>query len=149
MGFEATCTSCFSTVPLTEIQAAHRVDPDGDFRCDECLRPKPRGRARRDRRGVPETDRRRGCIVTARMPEGDLRAFTQAGKALEALEDIVGRLPPGSTVESVSTHRTILVDMKERARRAGGTALRDPFVVERTMLGKIGRLDLLPDRARR
>lgn len=151
MSFEATCTGCGTAEVLTSEEADELVDPRGYFLCEQCRAggkaPPDFKRRRRSRAGKPEANRRLGCIVTAMLPDGTLVSYTEAGKTTEALETICLRLPEGSHVESVSTYRTILADLKggQRRDRYGKP---DPWVVERTMLARIGRLDLLPERAR-
>lgn len=150
MSFEATCTCCGHAEVLTDAEANERVDARGYFLCDECVaagRTTPDfARPRRSRKGEPQTDRRMGCTVTAMLPDGRLASYTQAGKTSEALADICARLPPGSYVETVSTHRTIAADLKNGIRK-DWTGQPDPWGVERTMLGRIGRLDLLHPKA--
>lgn len=156
MSFEATCTGCGVGEVLTSDEADELVDARGYFLCDECRavgretptfkRERKRERDRLRRHGRPAADRRLGCIVTARLPDGVLASYTEPGKTTEALENICSRLPAGSHVESVSTYRTIAADLKNGQRR-DRHGRPDPWGAERAMLAKIGRLDLLPVRA--
>jgi hypothetical protein len=151
MSFEATCTGCGEAEVLTSTEADALVDPRGYFLCEQCRAdgkaPPAFKRRRRSRAGKPQADRRLGCIVTAMLPDGTLMSYTEAGKTTEALETICSRLPDGSHVETVSTYRTIIADLKNSRRRDNHDRL-DPWASERVMLAKIGRLDLLPERAR-
>jgi hypothetical protein len=49
-------------------------------------------------------------------------------------------------VETISTHRTIAADLKGGVRR-DWSGNPDPWIVERTLLGRVGRLDLLHPKA--
>ena len=103
-----------------------------------------------------------GCIVTAITPDGREIVRHRQGGTYEALREITDRLPEGSTVEAISTPRTILRDLKfphrKRSMRRRRSPVSDPYAspndetdpwsVERTLLAMIDRLDLLPARAR-
>jgi len=107
--------------------------------------------------------RNMGATVTACLPDGTLFVRTAGGNAIEALTAIVSGLPEGATVESISTHRTILRDLKgpprvqsfhDRHPDTGDTYAApsppiDPWAVERALLARIGRTDLLPERMQR
>jgi hypothetical protein len=85
--------------------------------------------------------RNQGCIVTFEHKEtGDLRTCHHYGDAEEVLAEICRKARPGEFVASISTIRSIARDIKYNR-------LRDPFVVEKTLLGRVGRLDLLDPRA--
>lgn len=149
MSFEATCTGCGRGEVLTVEEADKQVDPRGYFLCVECQeagKTVPDFKRPRSRVGIPQASRRLGCIVTAMLPDGTLVSYTEPGKTLDALETICARLPAGSHVESVSTYRTIKADLKGGGRRDRIGRV-DPWLVERTLLGRIDRLDLLPVRA--
>lgn len=103
-----------------------------------------------------------GCIVTARLPDGREIVRHRSGQTYDALREITDRLPEGATVVSISTPRTIIRDLaypprkrSVRKRRSTGTDPYaapaegvDPWAVERSLLAKIDRLDLLPLRMR-
>lgn len=103
-----------------------------------------------------------GCIVTAVLPSGETVVRHRDGRTRDALREIVERLPEGSTIESISTPRTILRDLAYPHRRRSMRKRRstgvdpysappvevDPWSVERTLLARLGRLDLLPPRMR-
>lgn len=84
-----------------------------------------------------------GCTVTAVLPDGETIVRFEPGTTGDALRAITDALPLGSYVASVSTHRTILADLRNPVRRDRHKAV-DPWNVERTLLGRVGRLDLLP-----
>jgi hypothetical protein len=138
--FEATCEICSAPVQLTDSQQQKLIGPNGEFQCRRCTRP-PRIRRRYD----PEHERNDGCIVTIEH-SGRLWSYHRDGKTLEALRLIVAGLPADAVVLSISTPRTIARDLKGPWRRNRG--LVDAYAVERHLLGKIERLDLLPSQAR-
>jgi hypothetical protein len=135
--FEATCEICNVGVPLTPAEESARIGPDGAFLCDGC-KPSPRRRRRR----TNQQGREHGCIVTVLLADDELRSIYRDGLTFDALSEIVGTLPAGAVVLSISTPRTILRDLQGPWRRNGGNV--DPYAVERHLLGKIGRTDLLP-----
>lgn len=104
-----------------------------------------------------------GCIVTAELPNGKLVVRHRDGGTYDALREIIATLPEGSTVQSISTPRTILRDLRypprQRARRKRRSPITDPFAappeeadpwaVERSLLAKLDRLDLLPPQMQR
>jgi hypothetical protein len=94
-----------------------------------------------------DPNRRMGCTVTFRDARGHTWSCHESGKTTEALRSITSRIPEdkGVVVVSVSTWRTILRDLKGPWRRTRGMV--DPYAVERALLGKIKRLDLLPPEA--
>jgi hypothetical protein len=77
-----------------------------------------------------------GCIVTVRWSDGGTATFHEKGETMEALRVIVDRIPiGGARVMAISTPATIRRDLEgERP---------DPYSVERTLLGRVGRMDLL------
>jgi len=109
----------------------------------------------------PQTDRRMGVIVSARTADGKPLVRHLAGKTVGALADICDELPAGAYIEAISTWRTIARDLEHVPRKmlGGGHPGRganprinenrvDPWSVERNLLGKAGRLDLLTPAAR-
>jgi len=98
-----------------------------------------------------EQRRDHGCIVTWRTADGQLRSRHAPGLVLEALREIVVGIPPGCTVLSISTPASILRDLSGSPRGYGGSRLHervDAYAVERPLLGKVHRPDLLPAHAR-
>lgn len=103
-----------------------------------------------------------GCIVTVELPNGKLVVKHRDGPTYDALREIIATLPEGSTVQSISTPRTILRDLRYPPRRRSVRKRRstgvdpfaappeeaDPWAVERSLLAKLDRLDLLPPRMR-
>jgi hypothetical protein len=108
-----------------------------------------------------------GCIVSALVPGDPPKPLVryEPGRTLVALRSICERLPAGAWVESISTYRTIERDLSGIPRPApfGGRGaskgganptikesepIVDPWAVERQLLARIDRLDLLPERAR-
>lgn len=104
-----------------------------------------------------------GCIVTVRLPSGRRLVAHRYGLAIDALREIVDSLPDegrGCEVESISTPRTIMRDLqwphRQRAPRPRRSPTSDyfstpaigvdPWGVERSLLAKLGRPDLLPPR---
>jgi hypothetical protein len=146
MTFEATCERCGEGQELTEHEQAKRIGRNGSFMCDGCLglpEPLPPAKRRRLRRRLtPDPWRRSGCIVTARR---GTRVWTchRDGKVEEALAEICRTLPEGTEVLSISTWRSILRDLIGPPRTTGQREI-DAYGVERTLLAKVGRLDLLP-----
>lgn len=111
------------------------------YRCDNC---KPYRSARKRKRDRPRDD---GCIVTAIRPDGKTVVLHRPGPTPVALREIIENLPLGSTVQSISTPRTILRDMQSKPRTFGGRGRinsNSQFSVERTLLAQIGRADMLP-----
>lgn len=144
--FVATCEVCGGGQELTYAQEHALVGDDGSFVCDKCAR-RSKWRPWRSRKAYP---RDMGCIVTAEYADGSLHVFHEWGYALEALRVICDRLPAGASVRAISTHRSIARDLKGEPRRyTGDRSAVDPYAVERHLLGKIGRLDLLPANAER
>jgi hypothetical protein len=139
--FEATCEGCAVSVELSPAEVRALVGEDGSFRCAECStavwRAKRRGRLSRLRRHPRSRVRYAGCIVSVRYFDGGVATFHERGEVVEALQTIVDRIPRGSArVMAISSPATILRDL-EGPRP-------DPYIVERTLLGLVGRLDLLP-----
>lgn len=104
-------------------------------------------RQRRERkRGDLPSDLRRdqGCIVTfAHKETGELMVRHRWGPVEEALRVICAR-PDMGHVETISTYRTIMTDIA--GYRTNNEQV-DIYVTEKNLLGKIGRLDLLPPAA--
>lgn len=144
--FPYICEDCMDEYPMTQAEFAERADPNGRFLCDSC---RAKVRPRRIRK-TPDPTRRMGCIVTARA-DGRTWSIHRDGKTTDALREICDSLPEGAHVVCVSTWRTVLADLRNMRRRPGPSRgmLRDidRFSVERTLLGRIGRLDLLPPEA--
>lgn len=142
--WEATCERCGSGQEVTEADARELVGDDGSFLCDACSASHPR-RLRRARRRNPEDPwRRAGCIVTIQFPNGDVRVEQRDGKTVDALRAIVERLPVGAVVLSISTWRSVLADVKGERRLLSTSGGIDPYGMERVLLARVGRLDLLP-----
>lgn len=107
------------------------------------------------------TARDDGCIATVRLPNGKLITRHRGGDTTGALAAIIAETQP-LYVECVSTPRTILRDLgypprrrSQRKRRSNGADPYaapmpevDPWAVERSLLGRLDRLDLLPPRMR-
>jgi hypothetical protein len=95
--------------------------------------------------------RRIGCTVTWRDGDGVDRVDNEPGPMLMSLERIIRRIPAGAKVRSISTPRSIIHDLTKPPRTYGGAhrarSSIDAYSFERTMLGKVHRLDLLPDEA--
>jgi hypothetical protein len=84
--------------------------------------------------------------------DGSEHVFHEPGIVLEALRRITDAIPTGGKVQSISTPHSIYNDLTKMPRRHGGRGRYrslDPFGFERTLLGMVGRLDLLPEQARR
>jgi hypothetical protein len=147
--FAYTCEGCLSVFPLTATEFEQVADPNGRFLCDDCD-----GRRMRKRAPRHSAARDDGCIVTVQHPDGNRTVHHQSGPTFEALRQITDGLEPGCVVLSISTPRTILRDLDSRPRvLRGGRANKrkvsptlDPLGAERTLLAKIGRLDLHPQR---
>jgi hypothetical protein len=96
--------------------------------------------------------RRIGCTVTWRDGDGVDRVDNEPGPMLMALERITRRIPEGGRIRTISTPRSILHDLSQMPRRYGGAHRNentsvDAYAFERNMLGKVHRLDLLPEEA--
>jgi len=98
---------------------------------------------------MKSSDRRAGCIVSYRLPDGDLRSAHRPGTVVQALRQIVAPLPEGTVVLSISTPASIERDLEHRPRTNRASADPDPYLVEKQFLGQIGRMDLLPPQATR
>lgn len=138
-GFGATCENCLRVVQLTDEQAARRIGPDGEFQCWRC---KIQTRPRRPRRKPDNWGRENGCIVTVRTRDDQIYSVHRDGKVFEALRQIIGQLEDGDRILSISTENSILSDLN-RVPGLPGTA--DQYATERSVLSRIGRLDLLED----
>lgn len=152
-GFEATCEKCGAGQFLDPSELP-RVGADGSFTCDACagrvsrhVKIATRREVRRRRRLLyPDPWRRSGCIVTARRGT-KIWTCHRDGKVEDALREICATLPEGTEVVSISTWRSILRDLTGMPRMIPGNREVDPYSVERTLLAKVGRLDLLPPAA--
>jgi hypothetical protein len=146
--FAATCETCLATVSLTEREQWEQIGADGEFQCEMCLsKPPAEPGPRRSPRNYP---RDTGCIVTTMDADGDVRVEHRGGEVYAALREITGRLSAGAVVLSISTPRTILRDITGGPRAYGNSTRQvDPHIVERVLLGKLGRLDLMPPNALR
>ena len=141
--FGYTCERCFDLLPMTAYQYRQARDRHHRLYCAECKEKMARAPKRKRK---PAEPRDAGCTVTASHPDGTIVDEHRRGPTLEALAEIVALLPPGSVVHSISTPRTILHDLRELPRRYGSGNV-DAYSAERVLLGKIGRLDLLPAHA--
>lgn len=153
------CDRCGITLRV-EGWLARRAKQGEPIRCAKCL-------GRRDRRGESQPRREMGCIVSALIPGDPPTPLVrhEPGLTSDALRVICDRLPAGAWVESISTYRTIERDLTgvPRSLPFGGRGadkgganptikesepIVDPWSAERQLLARIGRLDLLPARAR-
>lgn len=139
--FSATCERCGET----ETTETGDIRADGAFVCSTCRAKKPVPNRPR-KRAIDHARRRAGCIVTTEAPDGKLASHHEAGKTDDALRAIAESLPAGHTIVCISTWRTVLGDVRGESRRDGRGNI-DPYRAERAMLGRIGRLDLLTERA--
>lgn len=138
------CEHCGATMPMNRTQYEALTDGYDRLLCPLCRlevpKPPPKGR-----RYYPRDD---GAIVTIQHEDGGTTVHHRNGFTDQALRDIVANIPKSSRVASISTPRTILRDLANTPRRRGNSRrLTDPYAVERSLLGRIGRLDLLPDGA--
>jgi len=87
-------------------------------------------------------ERHAGCIITWRDKTGVDHPLWVPGAFTTAIREATERIPQGGQVRAICTPKTILRDLQSDRDTA------DPYSVERQMLAKIGRMDLLPDHAR-
>ena len=149
--FDYMCEWCLDPVRLTDRQLDETRGPDGLPRvlCGHCDKGWARTRATGRQAGY-NRNRDAGCIVTWRTEDGEEHTRHAPGLVQDALRQIVVGVAPGSEVLSISTPNSVLRDM-QGARYYGGDRCYprvDAWQVERTLLGKVRRLDLLPERAR-
>ena len=136
------CELCSEEIIFTDSEFA-TLDPDRQerFRCDHC---RPASPAPGKRRRMPST-RNYGVTVTTTNPDAVIH---RPGGALEALTEITAGLAEGARITAISTPATIIRDMQARPRLYGGKGRHeqlDRYSVERQLLSKIGRTDLLPE----
>lgn len=84
-------------------------------------------------------DRKAGCIVTWRTPDGD-RVTHEPGP--DALRFFLRRIPQNAEILSISTPRSIVRDLTRPT--AGPRRLNDPWEFERLLLTRLGRGGLCP-----
>lgn len=142
--FNYRCEYCGVVMPLARSEYEALTDRHDRLLCPLCRADTPNPPKAR-RRGYP---RDTGCIVTVAHEDGGTTVHHRGGHATEALREIIAGLPRTSRVQTVSTPRSILRDLQHQPRaRSNSRRLTDPYAVERNLLGKIGRLDLLPEEA--
>jgi hypothetical protein len=149
---KATCELCSRGQVLTLREQDQRIGEDGSFVCDQCLADGKTAARRssewRQRGADPHPHRRMGCIATVLYTDGRVQSIHRDGKTIDALREIADSLPEGATIVCISTWRTVLGDLRDLPRlRHGPSKDVDPFAVERNLLGRIGRMDLLPPEA--
>lgn len=148
--FSYSCESCGAVFRLTPQEFDDTTDGTGVLRCDACAEAAKPKRIR-DRKGEYNLARDQGCIVTWVDEHRNVSVEARTGQTLETLKEIADWLPDGAIIQSISTPRTILRDIKKAPRRHGGISHGwksvDQYAAERALLSKIGRLDLLPDSA--
>lgn len=134
--FEATCEGCGAGVELSASEQWALIGDDGSFRCGDCTTEVWRLKRRARNRRRSSSARKAGCIVTVRYRHGGVATFHEKGDVIEALRVIVERIPEGTArVMAISTPASILRDLDGDRP--------DPYAVERTLLGRVGRMDLL------
>lgn len=137
------CEHCGVEMPMSRGQYETLLDGYGRLLCPLCRAKTPAPPRRR--RHYARDD---GCIVTIRHEDGGISVHHRSGPLETALNEILAATPKSSRVLSISTPRTIPRDLLGKPRHRGNSRrLLDPYAVERALLGRIGRLDMLPEGA--